>query len=427
MTSIFSAISGQFSRAIILGALLPAAVYVILAYLFVLPMVPVEWRLTRVELLDPEWKLAAVTITSVLIAGLLHVLNTSIIRLYEGYPWKDGLIGRAMAAHQERRLAQLASERLAARELKKQLEGDPARVDQLSQLQIDAANDINYSFPEAGTFILPTRLGNVIRSFENYPKRQYGISGITFWTRFATKLSASHAGAIDDAKTLFNVTINLSFLSLLLAAVMLILGCMYPIQFVSPAFTLAWIAKIAVAVLLTYLFYSAAIGRAMGWGEQVRAVFDLHRWSVLQDLGFEQKPRTLEAERKLWSAISLQIDRGDPLSGPALRYATHSVEVLPESAGLEVTRGISVPDANRVCMTTVTVRNAGTHPVRDVVLIETLPSGREYRWGSMTISGMAAQPPQLSGTNPYRVKLGALDAGAAVVVTYEAIVMEARA
>ena len=425
MTGIFSAISGQFGRAIIIGALLPAAVFVLLAYLFVIPMAPIEWGLiARIEILDAQWKIAAVTIAAILIAGLLHVLNISIIRLYEGYPWRHGLIGRLMTQRQERRLVQLASDRQIARALIPQVAGNTDCRQDLEQLRNDAADEIIYSYPQEGTFLLPTRLGNAIRSFENYPLRQYGISGITFWSRFATRVSGSHAAALDDAKTLLDVAINLSFLSLLLAFSMLVLGCMYPIQFVSFPMTVRWIVRIAAAVLLGHLFYVAAIGRAKGWGEQVRSVFDLHRWSVLSDLGFEQKPRTLEAERELWKAISLQIDRGDPPAGPARRYAAHTPHVLPERAALEITRGISGPNANGVYKTTVKVRNAGAEAVNDVVLIESVPAEREYCWDSMNINGVTAQSSQLTGTNPYHVRIGTLATGAEAVVTYELIVFQ---
>jgi uncharacterized PurR-regulated membrane protein YhhQ (DUF165 family) len=91
MTSIFSAISGQFTRSIVLGALLPAIVFVIAVYLLVLPLVPWQWHVTALlEAVEPQWKAAIIGIVAILVAGVLHVFNTPIIRLFEGYPWQNG-------------------------------------------------------------------------------------------------------------------------------------------------------------------------------------------------------------------------------------------------------------------------------------------------------------------------------------------------
>src|ERR1051325_9450885 len=116
--NIFASISGQFGRAIIIGALLPAALFVGAAYLFVLPMIPWEWRIVaRIEAIQPQWKLAALAVFSIVGAGLLYIFNISIIRLYEGYPWKDGPIGRWRRGRHRDRIAAEAKAATEARPL----------------------------------------------------------------------------------------------------------------------------------------------------------------------------------------------------------------------------------------------------------------------------------------------------------------------
>src|SRR5258706_9103518 len=95
MNSLLSALSGGFSKSLLLSTLLPVVVFVLLALVLVLPHVPgtvafVHW----VQGLDAEWKLAAVTLAVVLLTAVLHNLNGPIIRFYEGYPWCDSWLGR---------------------------------------------------------------------------------------------------------------------------------------------------------------------------------------------------------------------------------------------------------------------------------------------------------------------------------------------
>jgi len=44
MTSILSSISGQFSKSLILGTLLPVVLFLILGMVFVIPLFPYEWH-----------------------------------------------------------------------------------------------------------------------------------------------------------------------------------------------------------------------------------------------------------------------------------------------------------------------------------------------------------------------------------------------
>src|SRR5947209_11195201 len=119
MSSLFSAISGQFTKAIIIGALLPATVFVLVAYLWFMPMLPIDAHaLSQLEGIQTQWKVAAFTAITVLIAALLNVLNTAIFRLYEGYPWKNGWLGRWKTARKVQELQRLTEARKKGRSLR---------------------------------------------------------------------------------------------------------------------------------------------------------------------------------------------------------------------------------------------------------------------------------------------------------------------
>jgi hypothetical protein len=86
------------------------------------------------------------------------------------------------------------------------------------QMRTDAGRRLNEEFPIERTSVLPTRLGNVIRSFEDYPERQYGMDGVTLWPRLVAKINKDHATVIEDAKITFDFLLNSAVLSAVLIA-----------------------------------------------------------------------------------------------------------------------------------------------------------------------------------------------------------------
>ncbi|HEY9502806.1 MAG TPA: hypothetical protein VIR01_14320, partial [Pyrinomonadaceae bacterium] len=95
MSSILSAISGHFSRSLMMGAALPAALFIILCLIFVVPLLPADWLLlSRLEVLDTEWRIVAISLLVLVLSGALYNLNVTLTRFFEGYPWKDSWLGR---------------------------------------------------------------------------------------------------------------------------------------------------------------------------------------------------------------------------------------------------------------------------------------------------------------------------------------------
>ena len=407
MSSVFSAISGVFGRAMIIGALLPSTLFVLFGYLVLVPMLPWEWRVVvRLEALETEWKLAAVAALAVVLAGVLDVLNVPIVRFYEGYPWQHGLLGKFMVWRQKRIFDAKQQRRKHAETL---LDQTSHRTADLYGIDDAVRREMMAVYPPRRDDLLPTRLGNVVRSFEEYPRRQYGISGVVLWPRFLSRITEAHAKQIDDARTSFNVAIHLSFLALLAAVLMLASGLVYPIPFVSWNLTWPWIGRIVAAGAIAWLMYEASISRAQWWGATVRAAFDLHRAAVLKDLGVTPQPRDLRSERSVWIRLSQQIIFGDPDVGPTFRFDVSTL-VFPEYDELVVARVIATTKDANVREVSVRVENRSASPVQDVQIVEHLPAGTELVTGSMS------HP--VDGTNPYWFTLGNLGGGQASVLTY---------
>lgn len=425
MNSLLSALSGGFSKSLLLSTLLPVVVFVLLALVLVFPHVPgtvgvVHWA----QGLDAEWKLAAVSLAVVLLTAVLHNLNGPIIRFYEGYPWCDSWIGRWRSGGYRRTLAATDSQwkglytLLVTPEAKAR--PDYAKVtDHWNEL----ARNLNNLYPDEVDAVLPTRLGNVIRSFESYPWRQYKMRAITLWPRLAALLDDSYAGMIDDAKSSLDFMLNASLLSILLAALIATVHLVFPAGLATAGVLVPLGVEIAVLAGLSYFFYLASIARASAWGVIVKGAFDLYRGKLLESLGYRFQPESLEKEQTLWALVSNRMILSDRMTEPLPPYEkaktpSTRVRVKPEDVDVAILRGTSRPSAGSLVVT-IQVRNRDTaRAAESVVLFDTLPEAWAYEWGSAAVGTGTVE---VTGFNPYRFKLPRLAAGAEAQVTYRAV------
>jgi hypothetical protein len=161
---------------------------------------------------------------------LLSTLNGLIIRFYEGYPWCDSYLGTWWSGALRRRLISKQLEwkglwTLLRQPEAKVLAGYRDAIDYWNQV----ARELNAQYPDRPGKVLPTRLGNVIRSFESYPSRQYRIQAITVWPRLVACMDKDYAEQISNVKSSFDFTLNGSFLSALLAVLILAVHLAFPV------------------------------------------------------------------------------------------------------------------------------------------------------------------------------------------------------
>lgn len=415
--TLFAAISGNFSKSLVFGCFFPVVFFILLDWILFRPFLPpLEGAAGALTALDPEWRTAGVAGLAVLFSGLLYTLNTPIIRFYEGYPWAHSLVGQALVGWQTRRWRTM---RGLARGLPAVV-GAGAVAERAADRDLSRLGDLmlrrwNAEFPSQARSVLPTRLGNTIRSFEDYPRRQYGISAIPLWPRLVGVIDPDYAASADDAKSSFDFMINMSFLSGVSGAGLLLAGLAS--RGIRGGLPPAFWLQVAALALASYVFYAGSIGQAMAWGDLVRGAFDLYRGKLLAQLGFTRQPADLREERELWRAISLQMIFGDPPAHtglPLLRYSDHGTfaggtPALP----LEVSRSASPVDGG--WQTCLLVRNPHDQPVADVRVIDTLAQGERYVWNSAQAAG---RPLPVTGTDRLVIETGTLGPGEQHIVVY---------
>jgi uncharacterized repeat protein (TIGR01451 family) len=426
MTDILSTISGQFSKSLILGAFLPAAIFVVLGVIFVVPLFPVDSPLlTSLQVLDTQSKLLTILFLTIVLSCLLHNLNIPIIRLYEGYPWKDSWIGQRCTRRYQAKFDAVQARWRGMRTLVYALRAQNPSDRRSPAIEAEwgrIGRIVDTEFPPYRRMLLPTRVGNVIRSFESYSYRQYGIEAITLWTRLIAKIDKDYAAATDDAKTSFDFTLNSSVLSMILGAAILIVGLCCPSALSLPSLWVRWLFEVIGFGVLAYSFYLCSIPRASAWGAMVKGAFDLYRWDLLEQLGYKRVPVTMKEERALWDDISLQMMYGD---SPKVRMAEYAaMHTLargePYVVDLEIGRGISVPAGDRVVTVTLCVKNvdAQGRTAMNVVVTDTLPDGFDYEWNSACVDNSNVP---VVGVNPYQFNIGNLNPGKEVTLTYRMI------
>jgi hypothetical protein len=475
MLTLLSTVSGYFSRSLILGAFLPTIIFVALFVLLGYPLFPPKFSLfLRLSLLETEWKLLSLTFVTTVFSGLLYNLNNPLIRLYEGYPWKKTWFGEWLTKRKRKEFCRLRAYERGVRTLLITIEDADARLKQETIARINQwlansprslkntlgksieskcekennwqalyavingrwqqlSRQLINEFPEKEILILPTALGNIIRSFEYYPEREYKIDAVTLYPRLVAKIDKEYAIIIDDAKTSFDFMVNSSFLSAIIVFLLVISGIIFGKPFITTTSILVWLIEIGFFLCLTISFYKGAIKHAFIWGETVKSAFDLYRNPLLEQLGFTQVLTTKPEERELWNEISLQMIDGDPTIGPPrLTYRETSQPATqasgsPEDVKLTVLKSATYVGDNlyRVIIT-VSNDDKSKKQVKKIVLIDTVPSGWFYRHGSAKLfeEGGPDASVEISGINPYRFPVGTLAYNKKKTVSYEILFLK---
>jgi hypothetical protein len=424
VTEFLSKLSGQIIGPMILGTLFPVLLFFTVVCLIVLPITPFGHEFTDLVSNPYHWdnsaKVALIATFVILVTTVvLYHLSNPLIRLYEGYPWKDSLIGRRKTDKKKKQFE-------LACNLKRRTE-ILAREDRVRGLGIDsgwlwqvpdlAGELIDQHYPNRVDLVLPTRLGNVIRAFETYTERRYGASTIALWPRLQGVMEPSYTTALDNTKVAFDFMLNCSFLSFVSMFLLLGSGLYWKHPKLHGLFQ-PWEIGVIVLAILSYLLYLGAINRAAEWGIGVKAAFDLYRLPLLTKLGYETKPSDLPEERRMWDIISYHFAFPSDESYPELPYrlTTTSLLVEPSSALLEFQRSVSSVAADTIeIRVTVSNHDPDATNASAVSIREEKPVNWDYVNGSATVAGT---PAVLLSVEPLVVQVGPLNHSQSRVVAY---------
>jgi hypothetical protein len=433
VSGVLSVVSGKFVNSLILGAFLPTVVFVLLGYVLLVPLVPTQSLLLKpLESLDTQWRVIVISFLTIVLSGLLYNLNGPIIRFYEGYAWQSSWLGRWRTRRYQAKFDAARAQILGMETLRARLYEDDRRLNDVIDLQTQVSVDFGSTLPFRRDLVLPTRLGNIIRSFEMYGLREYGLDTIPMWPRLMGIVDDKYISKIDDARVIFDFMMNSSVLNAIFAALALFIGLSYLGPFSSPLLYIPWLLTVVMPMILAYVFYLISLRRAQMWGGLVMGAVDLYHNKLLDALGYTRKFKDRDDERELWQRLSRRMlfhfgfpDMRPPYVEAAAAPAPTSVQGDPTANHFEIAKGWTGRRSDGLVEVTVVVRSLEkTGQVTDVIVTDTMPPGYEYVWESARVDGRGSIP--VSGYNPYRFQVtristtdaGSLAAGDQIALTY---------
>ena len=207
-------------------------------------------------------------VATVVLAQLLDIARPGLIRLYEGYG-----VAQPFAEWRKKRL-----DDKSLRDLRP------------------------WALPTKDA-MMPTRFGNIIRAAEQQARR-YGMDAATAWPRLYVTLPEAFTNHFSTAASAVDLTVTISFLGVMFA----VGGGVFALALL-PWY--AFVGCVAGGALVGWLGYCAAVRAAFGYGELVRAAFDVHRWLLLDAMGLA-RPTSIGAEREQWRQLHQLWQRGVP-------------------------------------------------------------------------------------------------------------------
>lgn len=250
-----------------------------------------------VSLLQNFWAISLASLIAIFISIVLVVINRVLIRIMEGYHLFR------YTPLQQRQLKKFIILKDDLNKIRRDREEELRRIGRISpesekKYETDYMKTIlklKEQFPPKEDQVLPTSFGNVVRAFELYPQVLYGLDSIPVWARISSLIPKDSTEGLNGAKAQVDFAINSLYLTFLIL-----------LEYAAFAsfnrnFQKIWIP--IAALILMFIWYQFAISAAIEWGDQVKAIFDLYRNSLLSQMGL-RIPEKWEDERVIWQKIS---------------------------------------------------------------------------------------------------------------------------
>ncbi|MGW1794569.1 hypothetical protein ACWCQN_00870 [Streptomyces sp. NPDC001984] len=238
---------------------------------------------------------------SAVLGMLLHPFQVRAVRVLEGY-WDRWPVTARLAGvltEVQRRRWQALYER--GHESVADTAGAPGvRADALRRLAAVPPVDV----------LLPTALGNALRTGELSAGERYGLGTLSAWPRIYMQVSRRLSRALDSTRDTLDMAVNLCW-SFLATAVLLTIAL-----YDEPG--LRWLPP--AALLLAAVAYKGAVTAAQAYSGLMHIVFDLHRFDLLEALHLPLPDR--HREKDLFEQVSAYL-AGEQV--PDLMYAHRDV------------------------------------------------------------------------------------------------------
>jgi len=220
---------------------------------------------------------------------LMTQFTVPVLRWLEGY-WQGLFSGMARGrveafnqkiSQKEERWSWLAKQRTSE-------DLSPSQAREYAQLDAEMAN-----YPVNEIWRMPTRLGNLIRSAEEYPVNHYGLEINITWPRLWLLLPESVQKEVARSRKNLDQTVQIFSWAILF----LVWGILNP-----------W--AILIALFLAAAFYQSIIQAAGAYGELLKSTYDLYRFRLYEAV-YWPKPESPNAEVQAGQTLTNYLHRAE--------------------------------------------------------------------------------------------------------------------
>lgn len=252
------------------------------ASFFLLPTWETEFGFGRKVAAMPWGERSAVLAGAAFAIGfLLNSWQSILYRVLEGYLLPRRLRERRTASHLKHKTAI-------------KVRYDHARDVENDQYRMNIELERFRKFPPDEE-IMPTALGNAIRTAEVYGWERYRLDVVTLWYHLQSVLDENLRADEDRARSAIDFQICAAYLSAIFAIL-----CGITITFA--AYSDSSVILLGVLIVLVFLFYRGAVVAAHEWRKTIEAVVDLGRRPLASSLDLTL-PASVESEREMWRVV----------------------------------------------------------------------------------------------------------------------------
>ena len=244
----------------------------------------------------------------------LYAFNFPLIRFLEGHKMRRSDLSQWLLQKKREQFKELLSQIEALTEerlrFKNRLGFDPDK-DSTSQLSkkesrywgflksrsAELEYELDRHYPSTIDSVLPTKLGNTIAAFEDYPRTRYGMDTVALWPRLVPLLKEEkYTDFVTQEKSVFDFLLNMFAVVVALSIELIYLNLFLGRLVVS-------IGIAIVSPIISYMLYEGMSIAARQWGTTVRVAFDLYRYDLRQRLGL-CPAKTFGEEYQRWQEVS---------------------------------------------------------------------------------------------------------------------------
>lgn len=299
----------KIGRSFSVATFLPALLFVIAASVLVLTGAVSgrpEIEGLRSTLTDFSfWWLAALVLVALAVGFVVHPMLFTITQLLEGY-WGNSAAGRRLMAIRTlhyRRIRRALTEQ-EGRAGKSLYEISPAlrlgsRGEELVvPLLVDQqqAQMALSSFPLRADRVMPTRLGNILRRYEDAAGHPYGLDALRTAPALTTVAGEARLQYMRESREQLDAAVSVCFF-----------GAATTLVYIGSLLTDGlWLACSLVPYSVAYAAYRGALTAAHEYGTSLSTMVGLDRFALYQALGF-RLPKDTNEELELTRVLSGQL------------------------------------------------------------------------------------------------------------------------